>query len=192
MSDIEVSILQIPDVKILTLQKHGDSRGFLTESYNKRLFEEVEINIDFVQDNHVFVVEKGTVRGLHFQTEPFAQDKLVRVSRGAIFDVVVDIRVGSPTYGQHVSAVISAENWSQIFVPTGFAHGLVTLEPNTEILYKVSNYYSPEHDKGIYWNDSALGIEWDVDERQAIMSEKDKKQPLLSELPAYFHFEGND
>ena len=107
MSDIEVSILQIPDVKILTLQKHGDSRGFLTESYNKRLFEEVEINIDFVQDNHVFVVEKGTVRGLHFQTEPFAQDKLVRVPRGAIFDVVVDIRVGSPTYGQHVSAVIS-------------------------------------------------------------------------------------
>ena len=192
MSDIEVSILQIPDVKILTLQKHGDSRGFLTESYNKRLFEEVEINIDFVQDNHVFVVEKGTVRGLHFQTEPFAQDKLVRVPRGAIFDVVVDIRVGSPTYGQHVSAVISAENWSQIFVPTGFAHGLVTLEPNTEILYKVSNYYSPEHDKGIYWNDSALGIEWDVDESKAIMSEKDKKQPLLSELPAYVHFEGND
>jgi dTDP-4-dehydrorhamnose 3,5-epimerase len=192
MSDIEVSILQIPDVKILTLQKHGDSRGFLTESYNKRLFEEVEINIDFVQDNHVFVVEKGTVRGLHFQTEPFAQDKLVRVPRGAIFDVVVDIRVGSPTYGQHVSAVISAENWSQIFVPTGFAHGLVTLEPNTEILYKVSNYYSPEHDKGIYWNDSELGIEWDVDESKAIMSEKDKKQPLLSELPAYFHFEGND
>ncbi len=151
-------------------------------------FISANIDIDFVQDNHTYSAEKGTLRGLHFQIPPFAQDKLVRVVRGSILDVAVDLRTGSPTYGQSVSAVISADKWNQIFVPVGFAHGLVTLEPNTEVLYKVSNYYSPEHDKGLLWCDPALGIDWGLRSTIPILSEKDKNQPRLDELPAYFDY----
>lgn len=181
-----VEPLAIPDVKVIRPQKHGDARGFFSETYSCRDLARTGIDIAFVQDNHAFSAEQGTVRGLHFQTAPYAQHKLVRVVRGAILDVAVDLRTGSPTYGQHVTAVISAEEWNQILVPIGFAHGLVTLEPNTEVLYKVSDYYAPEHDKGLLWNDPALGIDWPVDEAQALLSEKDKRQPLLAELPAYF------
>jgi dTDP-4-dehydrorhamnose 3,5-epimerase len=126
------------------------------------------------------------MRGLHFQTTPFAQDKLVRVIRGSILDVAVDLRRASPTYGKHVAAVISAEAWNQILVPVGFAHGLLTLEPDTEVLYKVTNYYSPQHDLGLLWNDPALAIAWPVTEADAILSAKDKVQPRLADLPAYF------
>ncbi len=150
--------LKIPDVKVLTPKKNGDHRGFFSEVYNRKTLAEAGIDITFVQDNHAFSAEKGVVRGLHFQIPPFAQDKLVRVVRGSVFDVAVDLRRGSPTYGQHVSVVLSAEAWNQILVPIGFAHGLMTLEPDTEVLYKVSNYYSAEHDKGLLWNDPALGI----------------------------------
>ncbi|WP_142848195.1 dTDP-4-dehydrorhamnose 3,5-epimerase [Telmatospirillum sp. J64-1] len=184
-----VKSLAIPDIKVFWPKKHGDARGFFSETYSQRDLREAGIDITFVQDNHAFSAEKGTVRGLHFQTPPFAQDKLVRVVRGAILDVAVDLRVGSPTYGKHVSAVISAEEWNQILVPIGFAHGLVTLEPNTEVLYKVSNYYSPEHDKGLLWNDPAIGIDWPVSESEALLSEKDKRQPRLADLPAYFHYD---
>ena len=142
-----------------------------------------------MQDNHAFSAAKGTVRGLHFQTPPFAQAKLVRVTRGAILDVAVDIRVGSPTYGKHTAAVISAAAWNQIFIPVGFAHGLVTLEPDTEVLYKVSNFYAPDHDKGLLWNDPALGIDWGIALIDAQLSAKDKVQPLLANLPAYFRYE---
>lgn len=181
--------LAIPDVKILRPKKHGDDRGFFSETYTQRSLAEVGIDIVFVQDNHAFSAARGTVRGLHFQTEPYAQDKLVRVSRGAIFDVAVDLRTGSPTYGKHVSAVISAKEWNQILVPIGFAHGLVTLEPDTEVLYKVSNFYSPQHDLGLLWNDPALGIPWPVDEAAAILSAKDRLLPRLSALPAHFRYE---
>jgi dTDP-4-dehydrorhamnose 3,5-epimerase len=181
--------LAIPDVKILRPKKHGDERGFFSETYTQRDLAAAGIDAVFVQDNHAFSAAKGTVRGLHFQTAPFAQDKLVRVVRGAILDVAVDIRAGSPTYGKHVAVTVSAAEWNQIFIPIGFAHGLVTLEPNTEVLYKVSNFYSPQHDLGLLWNDPALGIKWPVAESEASLSAKDKVQPRLNELPAYFHFD---
>ncbi|MFC5355638.1 dTDP-4-dehydrorhamnose 3,5-epimerase [Azospirillum himalayense] len=185
---MSVESLDIPEIKIIRPKKHGDERGFFSETYSKASFADAGIDIDFVQDNHSFSAETGTVRGLHFQTPPFAQDKLVRVLRGAILDVAVDLRVGSPTYGRHVSAVISAATWNQILIPIGFAHGLVTLEPDTEVLYKVSNVYSPAHDKGLLWNDPDLGIAWPVSKAQAILSAKDRVQPRLGELPAVFHY----
>lgn len=186
---LSVESLAIPAVKIITPKKHGDDRGFFSETYSRKALADAGIDIDFVQDNHAFSAAKGTVRGLHFQTPPAAQDKLVRVVRGAILDVAVDLRVGSPTFGRHVSAVISAEAWNQILVPVGFAHGLVTLEPNTEVIYKVSGYYSPENDKGLRWNDPALGIDWPLDGAEPQLSAKDRVQPLLAELPAYFQYD---
>lgn len=186
---LSVVSLEIPDVKIVRPAKFGDERGFFSEVYSRPAFVQAGIDIAFIQDNHAYSAERGTVRGLHFQSPPFAQDKLVRVVRGSILDVAVDLRVGSPTYGRHVSAVISAAEWNQILVPIGFAHGLVTLEPGTEVLYKVSNVYAPEHDKGLLWNDPELGIAWPVSEADAILSAKDKVQPRLADLPAYFHYQ---
>jgi dTDP-4-dehydrorhamnose 3,5-epimerase len=183
---VTVETLAIPDVKIIRPKKHGDTRGFFSETYSQKALSSAGIDLTFVQDNHAFSAAKGTVRGLHFQTPPFSQDKLIRVTRGSIFDVAVDLRRGSPTYGRHVSAVISAEEWNQILIPTGFAHGLLTLEPDTEVLYKVTNYYSPTHDLGLLWNDPALGIAWPIAEADAILSAKDKVQPRLADLPAYF------
>ena len=167
-------------------RKFGDALGFFSEVYSRRALAEVGIALEFVQDNQAFSAEVGTVRGLHFQVPPFAQAKLVRVLRGAIFDVAVDLRRGSPTYGQHVSAVLSAANWTQILVPVGFAHGLATIEPDTEVFYKVSALYAPDHDMGVLWNDPALGIDWPVDAASAILSAKDKVQPKLADLPAWF------
>src|SRR3954464_7527778 len=141
----------IPAIKLLLPKKFGDHRGFFSEVYSRKALADVGILTDFVQDNHWRSVEKGVLRGLHYQIAPMAQDKLVRVVQGAILDVAVDIRKSSPTFGQHVSAMISAENWHQIFVPVGFAHGFVTLEPHTEVLYKVSTYYSPSHERGVRW-----------------------------------------
>ena len=174
--------LSLPEVIVLSPKKHGDRRGFFSEVYKKQALADAGIEIDFVQDNHTFSADRGTVRGLHFQTPPFAQDKLVRVVRGAIFDVAVDLRRGSATYGQHVSVVLSAQAWNQILVPIGFAHGLMTLEPNTEVVYKVSNYYSPDHDKGLLWSDPALGILWPIPADEVMLSDKDRNQPRLSEL----------
>ena len=185
---LEVRPLEIEAVKIIRPPRFGDDRGFFSETYNKRAFAEAGIEIDFVQDNHAYSAQPNTVRGLHFQTPPYAQDKLVRVVRGAILDVAVDLRSGSPTYGQHVSAVISAEKWNQILVPIGFAHGLRTLEPDTEVIYKVSNFYAPEHDKGLLWNDPELKIDWGLDEAQAHLSDKDRQQPRLADLPDYFKY----
>ncbi len=183
---MELTKLKIPDVKIITPKKFGDHRGFFSETFNQKVLGEHGINLHFVQDNHSLSKEKGTVRGLHFQTPPFAQDKLVRVVRGAILDVAVDLRKNSPFFKQYVAAIISAEHWNQILVPQGFAHGFCTLEPDTEVIYKVTQYYSPEHDKGLRWNDPQLNIEWGLTEDQAILSDKDKVQPLLSELTFFF------
>ena len=179
---MEVDELSIPDVKVLRPTRHGDHRGFFSEVYNKKTLVTAGIDIDFVQDNHSLSAERGTVRGLHFQMPPFAQHKLVRVVRGSVFDVAVDLRRGSSSFGKHVTAVLSAEAWNQIFVPIGFAHGFMTLEPDTEVIYKVSNYYAPDHDKGILWNDPALAIAWPIDDREAILSDKDRKQPRLAEV----------
>jgi dTDP-4-dehydrorhamnose 3,5-epimerase len=176
----------IADVKIITVKKFGDRRGFFSEIYNRRDMVEAGIDLDFVQDNLAFSADRGTLRGLHFQSPPFAQDKLLRVTRGRVLDVAVDLRQSSPSFGQHVSVELSAENWRQIFVPIGFAHGYVTLEPDTEVLYKVSNYYAPQHDHGLIWNDPALGIDWGIAADQAILSEKDRKHPTLAHLPKFF------
>lgn len=183
---MDVVSLDIPDVKIIRPKKFGDHRGFFSETYTKKTFEAAGLQYDFVQDNHSLSAEVGTVRGLHFQLPPFAQDKLVRVVRGAILDVAVDIRKGSPTFGRHVSAVISAAEWNQILVPIGFAHGFCTLEPDTEVIYKVTNYYSAKHDRGLLWNDPELGIDWPVSADKARLSDKDHKHPTFAQLGDWF------
>jgi dTDP-4-dehydrorhamnose 3,5-epimerase len=176
----------VAGVKILTPQKFGDDRGFFSETYNRKTLSEAGIPMEFVQDNQSLSALPGTLRGLHFQSPPFAQDKLVRVTRGAIYDVTVDLRVSSPTFGRHIAVELSAANWRQLFVPVGFAHGFCTLEPNTEVVYKVSNYYSAAHDKGLAWDDEGLGIAWPTSKADAILSQKDRKQPLLRDLPPFF------
>jgi len=182
----EVLATEIADVKLIVPRIHRDHRGFFSETYNKAELEVLGAKLEFVQDNHSLSVDRGVVRGLHFQIPPFAQDKLVRVIRGSIFDVAVDIRRESPTYGKHVARVISAADWNQFLVPIGFAHGFCTLEPNTEVIYKVTNYYSAENDRGVLWNDPDLGIAWPIAEEEAVLSDKDRKQPRFRELPAYF------
>ena len=182
--------LAIPDVFVFTPKRFGDDRGFFVETFNRGLMEPQTGALEWVQDNHSRSSAKGTVRGLHFQTAPFAQDKLVRCIRGAILDVAVDIRHGSPTFGKHVSAKLTADGGEQIFVPKGFAHGFVTLEEGCEVTYKVTNYYSGHSDRGIRWNDPALGIEWGVAEKDATLSQKDAIAPMLADAPAYFRFGG--
>jgi dTDP-4-dehydrorhamnose 3,5-epimerase len=186
---MQIAELEIPEVKLITPKKFGDHRGFFSETYNKKTLASLGIEMDFVQDNHSLSAEVGTIRGLHFQTPPFAQDKLVRIAQGSVLDVAVDIRRGSPTYGKFVSAVISAEAWNQILVPVGFAHGLCTLEPDTVVIYKVSNYYAPDHDLGLLWNDPDLGIDWPVSEAEAKLSDKDRKQPLLKDFDSPFEYQ---
>ncbi|MBD1549738.1 dTDP-4-dehydrorhamnose 3,5-epimerase [Labrenzia aggregata] len=166
--------------------RHRDLRGFFSETYNARVFAEAGITLEFVQDNYSLSTEKGVLRGLHFQTPPFAQDKLVRVSRGAVFDVIVDIRKGSPTFAKWVGVEISAAKWNQVLVPKGFAHGFVTTEPNTELLYKVTDYYSRECDRSINFNDPEIGVDWPVDRSSVILSEKDKTAPLLADIETGF------
>ena len=183
---MEIKATTIDAIKILRPTKHGDARGFFSETYNQQTLQALGVNINFVQDNHAFSAEIGTVRGLHFQTPPFAQDKLVRVISGSILDVAVDLRQDSETFGQHVAVEISADAWNQILVPAGFAHGLCVLQKNTQVIYKVSNYYSQKHDQGLYWQDPALNIQWPVTAEEAILSDKDKIQPLLKDLPKYF------
>ena len=180
---------EIPGVKLIKPVRHIDSRGFFSEVFRKDALQEYGINVHFVQDNHSLSATKGVIRGLHFQTPPFAQAKLLRVTSGSVFDVAVDIRWGSPTFGRHIAAVLSASEWNQIFVPEGFAHGYCTLEPDTEVLYKVSAYYSPEHDRGLLWCDPALGIDWPVSADQAVISDKDQKHPPLSQLLRFFQYE---
>ncbi|MFA6205266.1 MAG: dTDP-4-dehydrorhamnose 3,5-epimerase, partial [Methylocystis sp.] len=141
---------------------------------------------DFVQDNHSLSRDVGTVRGLHFQTAPFAQDKLVRVVSGRILDVAVDLRRSSQTFGRHVVVELSKENWRQLFIPIGFAHGFVTLEPDTEVIYKVTNFYSPQHDCGVAWDDPDIGIAWPAAAESAVLSDKDRKWPRLRDLAEVF------
>lgn len=176
----------IPDVVLLSPKKHSDSRGFLSEVYSRRALAAVGIDVQFVQDNHTYTRERGVIRGLHFQTEPMAQDKLVRVVRGAILDVAVDLRRGSPTFGRHVAETISAKSWTQIYVPRGFAHGFCTLEPDCEVIYRLSNYYSSAHERGVLWDDPALGIDWPVTNAEAKVLERDRGLPPLAQLVELF------
>jgi dTDP-4-dehydrorhamnose 3,5-epimerase len=176
---MQVQPTDIPDVKLLTPMKHGDHRGFFSETYSQPAMLAAGIDKLFVQDNHSLSASAGVVRGLHYQIGKTAQAKLIRVIRGSILDIAVDIRRSSRSFGRHVRAVISADNWTQIYVPEGFAHGFVTLEPNTEVIYKVTAPYSPADERGILWNDPALGIDWGVDESTATLSDRDRKHPRL-------------
>jgi len=183
---LEIEKNTISDVLTITPRRFGDHRGFFSEVYNEARFAEAGIRLGFVQDNHSLSAEVGTIRGLHFQSPPYAQDKLVRVTRGRILDVAVDIRRSSPSFGQHVAVELSAENWRQLLVPVGFAHGFCTLEPDTEVIYKVTGYYSSAHDHGLAYDDPALGIAWPIDPDRAVLSDKDLRNPRLADLPAYF------
>jgi dTDP-4-dehydrorhamnose 3,5-epimerase len=183
---VEVEPTALPDVKIVKTRAFDDPRGYFTEIYNRKAFEAAGIALDFVQDNVSLSKPAGTVRGLHFQSEPFAQAKLIRAVRGRILDVAVDIRRSSPTFGRHVAVELSETNRLQLLVPVGFAHGFCTLDPDTEIHYKVTAHYSGAHDHGLAWDDPALAIEWPVSVSDAVLSDKDRRQPTLSELPAFF------
>lgn len=174
---MQAEALTIPDVKVLTPARLGDDRGFFSEVYNRRTLAKLGLDTVFVQDNHSSSPRRGTVRGLHFQVPPRAQVKLVRVVRGSAFDVAVDLRCGSPTYARHVSVVLSAAAWNQVLVPAGFAHGFMTLEPGTEVAYKVSNFHAPEHDRGLAWNDPLLAIRWPIGESEAVLSDRDRSLP---------------
>ena len=165
-------------VRILEPHVFGDARGWFMESWSKKKMEDAGIFVDFVQDNHSFSAQKGTLRGLHYQLNPMAQAKLLRVSRGAIFDVAVDIRLGSPTYAKWVGVELTAENYRQLFIPRGFAHGFITLTDDVEVQYKADNLYAPDCDGNIRWDDPEIVVEWPIP--PVVLSEKDAAAPLLA------------
>lgn len=185
----EVRSIGLSGVFEIKPNKIGDDRGFFSETYSFKMFSEQGIALNFLQDNHSYSARKGTVRGLHFQTPPRAQDKLVRVVRGSIFDVAVDIRNGSPTFGQWVGLHLSAAEWNQILIPKGFAHGFMTLEDHTEVVYKVTDYYAPECDRSIRYDDAAIAIEWPDVGGTLELSSKDASAPLLANLGTGFVYE---
>ena len=177
-------------VKLIQPRRFGDERGWFVETYNAGRYAEQGVDVTFVQDNHSMSRDPGVLRGLHWQAPPHAQDKLVRCVRGRIWDVAVDIRRGSPTFGRWVAAELSADNGHQLFVPVGFAHGFVTLEPDTEVEYKVSALYAPSAEGGILWNDPTLALPWPLDGRAPILSPKDELLPHLNESESPFAYEG--
>jgi|TARA_B100000959_G_scaffold255404_1_gene287768 dTDP-4-dehydrorhamnose 3,5-epimerase len=181
-----LSLETLPEVKILRPRKFEDHRGFFSETYNYQQLKNLGEELKFVQDNQSLSSDRYTLRGLHFQSPPFAQDKLIRVLRGSVLDVAVDVRKNSKTFGKHAAVKLSASEFNQILVPKGFAHGFLTLEENTEIFYKVTNYYSKEHDLGIAWNDPTLKINWGVTAEEIKISEQDKNFPNFDLLGDYF------
>ena len=185
---MKITPTDISDVLLIEPKRFGDHRGYFAETFKASALKDAGVELNWVQDNESLSATAGTVRGLHFQTPPSAQDKLVRCVQGSLLDVAVDIRVGSPTYGQHVSAVLSAENGHQLLVPAGFAHGFATLLPDTLVQYKVTNPYAPDCDAGIAWDDPALGIDWQVAAGQAVLSEKDTKHPALADYASPFKY----
>lgn len=185
---MKVERLAIPEVLLLTPPRFPDGRGFFSETWSQRRYAELGIPGPFVQDNHSLSAQRGVVRGLHLQTEPSAQGKLVRVVRGAIWDVAVDVRHGSPTFGQHAAAVLSAENWQQLWIPGGFLHGFCTLQPDTEVIYKVTAPYDKPAERGVIWNDPDLAVPWPIEAADAVLSDKDRVLPRFCECPAWFHY----
>jgi dTDP-4-dehydrorhamnose 3,5-epimerase len=176
-----ITPLAIPDVLLITPKRHGDARGWFAETWSEKVMAEAGLIHPFVQDNQAFNAKKGTLRGLHFQKAPHAQGKLVRVLRGAIFDVAVDLRPGSPSRGRWVAATLTATGGGQLFVPRGFAHGYCTLEDDTELLYKVDGQYAPELEGGVIWNDPDLAIAWPFN-GEPVLSDKDRALPRLKDL----------
>lgn len=187
---MQVEQTRLAGVVILTPKRHGDIRGFFSESWNRQRLAEHGIDADFVQDNHSLSAKANTVRGLHFQGPPHAQAKLVRCGRGSLFDVAVDIRKGSPTYGQWAGVELSFENGKQVFVPEGFLHGFVTREPETEIIYKCTDYYAPDCEGAVRFDDPQIGIDWGIDAGEAVLSEKDAEAPLFEDFDSPFVWEG--
>ncbi|PYD46723.1 dTDP-4-dehydrorhamnose 3,5-epimerase [Novacetimonas pomaceti] len=186
---MKVERLAIPDVILVTPPRFGDNRGFFSETYNLHRMTEAGINATFVQDNQSLSRQKGVVRGLHCQLAPYEQGKLVRCSRGAIWDVAVDARTGSPTYGQWVAAELSEENWSQLWLPPGFLHGFVTLTENAEVQYKCTNLYDKASERAVIWNSPELKIDWPVAPEEAILSDKDKIAPDFAAAAGWFAYE---
>lgn len=186
---LDIQKTAIPEVLILTPRRFGDPRGFFSESWNRARMAGQGLEFDFVQDNHSVSAQVGTVRGLHFQSPPHAQDKLVRCGRGSLYDVAVDIRRGSPTYGQWVGEELSFENGKQLLLPAGFLHGFVTRSPDTEILYKCTDYYAPDCDGAVRFDDPDIGIDWGFDTGTAILSDKDAAAPLLKDFQSPFVYE---
>lgn len=178
----------IPDVLLITPSKYGDARGFFSETFRADALEAWGVTHGWAQDNHAFSSAVGVLRGLHFQAPPHAQAKLIRVARGAILDVVVDLRVGSPTYGGVVTQALSAENWMQLYAPAGFAHGYCTLTPETDVLYKASHAYAPASEGGVLWNDPDLAVQWPVAPEQASLSPRDRIWPRLRDLQSPFRY----
>lgn len=190
MGIVDHSPCSFASVKLITPKRHVDERGFFSETWREEAIREGGLPVHFIQENHSLSHLVGTVRGLHFQIGAAAQRKLVRCIRGSILDVVVDVRRASPTYGRHTSVVLSAENWRQLYVPIGFAHGYCTLELDTEVIYKVSSYWDPKAERGLAWDDPALKIAWPVTSEAAIMTARDRSFPTLSELPDFFVYSG--
>ncbi len=183
---LNVEKTSIEGVLLITPKRFADARGFFSETWNAERFLKAGIAEDFVQDNHSYSAAAGTVRGLHYQSPPRAQAKLVRALRGSVIDVAVDARKGSPTYGKHVRALLSAGNGAQLFIPAGFLHGFATLESDTEVAYKVTDFYSAEHDGSVLWDDPALGIDWGIDPAKAVLSEKDARAQRFSDFASPF------
>jgi dTDP-4-dehydrorhamnose 3,5-epimerase len=188
MSALEIRPLELDGLFELSPRRFGDDRGFFSEVWREDRMADGGISVHFVQDNHSYSNERGVLRGLHYQAPPMAQAKLVRVTRGAVFDVAVDIRQGSPTFGSWVSAILSAERWNQLLIPVGFAHGFLTLEENCEVQYKVSSPYSAEHDRAIRFDDPEIGIDWPIANAELFLSEKDRRAPLLADVDTGFRF----
>jgi dTDP-4-dehydrorhamnose 3,5-epimerase len=182
---MEVIGLEIDAVKLVRPRRFADSRGYFVETWHRERFAASGVHADFVQDNASFSRLPGTIRGLHFQRPPAAQAKLVRVARGAVLDVAVDLRRASSSFGRYVSATLTSDGGEQLFVPIGFAHGFCTLEPDTEVVYKVSTFYAPEQDGGILWNDPAIGIDWPLGGNAPVLSEKDAKLPRLADIEPF-------
>jgi dTDP-4-dehydrorhamnose 3,5-epimerase len=179
----------LPAVRVVLPRRHADARGYFSEVWRDDAMRQAGLAVRFVQENHALSHASGTVRGLHFQIGEAAQAKLVRCPRGSILDVAVDIRRGSPTFGRHVCEVLSAANWKQLYVPAGFAHGYCTIEPDTEVIYKVTAYYDPACERGLAWNDPDLAIAWPVDDGTALLTPRDRAFPRLADLPDFFPFE---
>lgn len=190
-SVVQIEETSIAGVLILTPRRFADDRGFFCETWNRKTLSDLGLDTSFVQDNQSVSRHAGTVRGLHFQTPPHAQAKLVRCGRGRIFDVAVDIRRGSPTFGRWVGAELSAREGRQLFIPAGFLHGFVTREDDTEVLYKCTTYYAPDCDRSVRFDDSDIGIDWGIAPERAILSDKDRAAPMLSEIRTPFVWEGD-
>lgn len=187
---MKIEQTKLSGVVILTPSRFGDDRGFFSESWNAKRMSDAGLDYDFVQDNHSMSAKVGTLRGLHFQRPPHAQGKLVRCGRGSLFDVAVDIRQGSPTYGQWVGEELSFENGKQLMIPAGFLHGFVTRTPDTEIIYKCTDYYNAEADGAVRWDDPEIGIDWGITDAP-VLSAKDTSAPMLADLGAVFTYEGD-